>query len=69
MYSQQACTENRTDSVLNSVEHKENFKAPAISLRPYQKDAVSAALNDWRNGIKKILEVLPTGAGKTIVFA
>lgn len=40
-----------------------------MELRPYQIEAVEAILNQWREGIKKTLLVLPTGTGKTIVFA
>ncbi len=39
-----------------------------ISLRPYQKEAVSAIEGEWDKGQKKTLLVLPTGTGKTIVF-
>ena len=37
-------------------------------LRPYQTDAVSACMRSWREH-RRILLVLPTGAGKTITFA
>lgn len=40
-----------------------------ITLRPYQKAAQEAILNTWNTGIGKTLLVLPTGTGKTIVFA
>jgi superfamily II DNA or RNA helicase len=40
-----------------------------MELRPYQAEAKSAVLTQWREGIKKTLLVLPTGTGKTIVFA
>ena len=35
-------------------------------LRPYQVEAVNAIQNEWNNGNKKTLLVLPTGTGKTI---
>ena len=38
-------------------------------LRPYQVEAVNAIQNEWNNGNKKTLLVLPTGTGKTIVFS
>ena len=41
----------------------------AISLRPYQVQARDAVLNEWEEGRKKTLLVLPTGCGKTIVFS
>lgn len=40
-----------------------------MELRPYQKEAHQAILQDWENGIRKTLLVLPTGTGKTIVFS
>lgn len=38
-------------------------------LRPYQEEARNAVLSEWNNNVKKTLLVLPTGCGKTIVFA
>lgn len=40
-----------------------------MELRPYQQQAKDAIFSEWGNGIKKTLLVLPTGCGKTIVFA
>ena len=40
-----------------------------MDLRPYQQEAKAAIFNEWDNGNKKTLLVLPTGTGKTIVFA
>lgn len=40
-----------------------------MELRPYQQQAKDAIFAEWENGIKKTLLVLPTGCGKTIVFA
>ncbi len=40
-----------------------------IQLREYQKEAENAVFENWNNGTKKTLLVLPTGCGKTIVFA
>lgn len=40
-----------------------------MELRPYQQDAMDAILEAWENGTHKTLLVLPTGCGKTIVFA
>lgn len=40
-----------------------------MELRPYQQEAKDAIFSEWGNGIKKTLLVLPTGCGKTIVFA
>jgi superfamily II DNA or RNA helicase len=38
-------------------------------LRPYQAEAKQAILNEWDEGHRKTLLVLPTGCGKTVVFA
>ena len=40
-----------------------------MELRPYQKEAASSIFDSWNTGIKKTLLVLPTGTGKTVVFA
>ena len=40
-----------------------------MELRPYQLEAKTAIFEQWDQGIKKTLLVLPTGCGKTIVFA
>lgn len=40
-----------------------------MELRPYQKEARAAVFEQWEQGFKKTLVVLPTGCGKTIVFA
>ncbi len=41
----------------------------APTLRPYQRDAVEAVLSARREGLRRMLVCLPTGAGKTVVFA
>lgn len=40
-----------------------------MELRPYQQDAKTAVFEQWEQGNNKTLLVLPTGTGKTIVFA
>lgn len=40
-----------------------------MELRHYQQEAMDAILEAWENGTHKTLLVLPTGCGKTIVFA
>ena len=41
-----------------------------MQLRKYQQEAHDSIFNEWeKKGIKKTLLVLPTGCGKTIVFA
>ena len=40
-----------------------------IELRPYQEEARRAVEDQWLAGTRRTLLVLPTGTGKTIVFA
>lgn len=40
-----------------------------MELRPYQQEAKTAVFEQWEQGFKRTLVVLPTGCGKTIVFA
>src|SRR4051812_23859708 len=40
-----------------------------ITLRPYQIDVVEKLRTSFRNGSQAPLLVLPTGAGKTVVFS
>lgn len=40
-----------------------------MELRPYQNEAKNAVFEQWNEGNSKTLLVLPTGCGKTIVFA
>ncbi len=39
------------------------------TLRPYQKEAIEAILKARRQGKKRLLVCLPTGAGKTVIFS
>ena len=43
--------------------------AKAPSLRPYQREAVEAVLAARRDGVRRMVVCLPTGAGKTVIFA
>ena len=40
-----------------------------MELRPYQEEARAAVEGEWKKGVQKTLLVLPTGCGKTVVFA
>ena len=40
-----------------------------MQLRPYQQEAHDSIFEEWDKGVQKTLLVLPTGCGKTIVFA
>lgn len=42
---------------------------PAPTLRPYQREAVDAVLSARRAGVRRMVVCLPTGAGKTVIFA
>jgi superfamily II DNA or RNA helicase len=41
----------------------------AVELRPYQEEAIDAVRAAYSSGIKHPAVVLPTGAGKTVIFA
>ena len=40
-----------------------------MQLRPYQEEARAKVQQEWKEGKKRTLLVLPTGCGKTIVFS
>jgi ATP-dependent helicase IRC3 len=41
----------------------------APTLRPYQEDAIAAVLAARKAGVQRMVVCLPTGAGKTVIFA
>jgi superfamily II DNA or RNA helicase len=41
----------------------------APALRPYQREAIAAVIDARRAGVRRMVVCLPTGAGKTVVFA
>lgn len=41
----------------------------AIKLRDYQREAIDAVFKAWADGMQRPAIVLPTGAGKTVVFS
>jgi superfamily II DNA or RNA helicase len=41
----------------------------SMALRPYQREAIDAVLAARREGVRRMLVCLPTGAGKTVIFA
>ncbi len=43
--------------------------APALPLRPYQREAIDAVRAVWEEGRNRVAVILPTGAGKTVVFS
>lgn len=40
-----------------------------MELRKYQNESVEAVFNEWNEGNRRTLLTLPTGCGKTVVFA
>lgn len=40
-----------------------------LKLRPYQVEALDALREGWEKGLSRIAVVLPTGMGKTVIFA
>lgn len=44
-------------------------KITSIQLRPYQLDIVQQVFSHWFNGHNSVVVQLPTGGGKTIIFA
>jgi superfamily II DNA or RNA helicase len=40
-----------------------------IDPRPYQTEAVQATVDASARGVQRVLVALPTGTGKTVVFA
>jgi len=40
----------------------------AITLRPYQEEAVGAVFREWGN-VASTLVVCPTGTGKSVIFS
>ena len=40
-----------------------------MKLRPYQTKAMEAVISEWEKGNNKTLLTLPTGCGKTVIFA
>lgn len=40
-----------------------------LNLRDYQTETIAAVRERWAAGVRRVAAVLPTGAGKTVVFA
>lgn len=45
------------------------MSAGILPPRPYQTETIEALEADWRAGVRRAAVVLPTGTGKTVVFA
>ena len=46
-----------------------NLSATTFHLRDYQKGCLEAILERYRAGVRRQLTCLPTGSGKTVIFA
>lgn len=44
------------------------LRVTALQMRPYQIEAVDAAMAAEHDGVRRAAEVLPTGAGKTVII-
>lgn len=55
----------RTGSAADASDQAHSRPEP----RPYQRDAIAAVEREWAAGVKRTLLVMPTGTGKTVVFA
>ncbi|MBL8193091.1 MAG: DEAD/DEAH box helicase family protein, partial [Blastocatellia bacterium] len=61
-------TINNTNT-LSSNSNNSKATHSKISLRPYQQEALLALDKSHKEGKNRLLISLPTGAGKTIIFA
>lgn len=41
----------------------------SLKLRDYQRECINALFRSWSEGVKRPAVVLPTGAGKTVIFS
>lgn len=67
--SQRTDTRDPSPGSTTPLSEQANFSATAPDLRPYQIASVTSVEAQYRDGVKRTLLVLPTGCGKTIVFA
>ena len=56
-------------SIASSIHPTAVTIAPPPTLRPYQREAIEAVLAARRQGLRRLLVSLPTGAGKTVIFS
>jgi superfamily II DNA or RNA helicase len=59
---------NETDRT-HAMDGKEQIRRPQPILRTYQSEALTAIRNAYRAGKRRVIVSLPTGTGKTVVFA
>ncbi|MEM7516661.1 MAG: DEAD/DEAH box helicase family protein [Planctomycetota bacterium] len=53
----------------NTAPYRELPSAQVMSLRPYQTAALEAVRSAYKDGHRSALVVMPTGTGKTVLFA
>ena len=53
----------------NNAMKETNLSAITFHLRDYQKECLEAILERYRAGMRRQLTCLPTGSGKTVIFA
>jgi superfamily II DNA or RNA helicase len=46
-----------------------SLQTDSYKLREYQEDLLRKIFESWAHGNRRVLAQLPTGAGKTILFA
>jgi superfamily II DNA or RNA helicase len=47
----------------------EEMTLPSIQIRPYQKEGIDKIFAAWQAGTQSVLFQMPTGTGKTVLFA
>src|SRR5512135_1393382 len=55
-------------SFMLSSDSKPELRPPLVDPRDYQAEAIAAARSEFKAGRRSTAIILPTGAGKTIVF-
>lgn len=51
------------------MQSRQQPPATAPKLRPYQQETVDAVIEARKQGVRRMLVCLPTGSGKTVIFA
>src|SRR6478752_5544520 len=46
-----------------------SMSSVSVTLRPYQREAIQSVLAARREGVRRMIVCLPTGAGKTVIFS